>query len=101
MEVEPYAYPNYPMDMGVAQQYIRDYKHRFLGDMSIAFENNIWILKTTTGNYQLHPVSDIEFIPEDIRVSLVMEKATNDADKGKIQTLTNSDRSLACVHFLY
>lgn len=101
MEATAFEYPDYKIDMGVAKQYIGAYSHRFLGVMSVAFENNEWILKTGTGNYRLHPLSDNEFIPEDIQVRLIMEKSSNASDKGKIQTFTNPDRSLASVHFLY
>jgi hypothetical protein len=49
----------------------------------------------------LHPISNTEFIPEDIRYHLVMEKAATAEDRGKIKAETAPDRSLLRIIFTY
>ena len=100
-KVDPFQYPEFSVNPSVGQYYIGDYKHRFLGTMSIQFEKGIWTVLTNVGIFQLHPVSNSKFIPEDIRFPLVMEKATTPEDKGIIKPTLNADKSLSFIKFYY
>jgi len=94
-------YPKYAIEPNIVDQYVGSYEHRFLGTMSIELKNDQLILKSNIGHFKLHPVSDNEFIPEDVHFPLIMKKSENAEDKGKIKPQTNPDRSLLSVHFMY
>lgn len=100
-KTEQVVYPNFKIVDTISSLYVGEYQHRFFGKMSIKNENGLWFLYTTSGTYRLHPLSNTEFIPEDIRIPIEMIKAEAADVKGVIKPNLNNDKSLKSIRFFY
>jgi len=51
--------------------------------------------------YRLHPTSDSSFLPEDMHIPLIMERASNNGEKGLILPKKSLDEKTTSIHLLY
>ena len=79
---------------GSMDEFLGDYKHQFLGTMTLVNENSKYYIKNNVGKFRLFVMADDRFFTEDIEVMVVMKPASDEEKKRLMEPVFNKDRSL-------
>ncbi len=85
----------------ILNQYPGSYQHRFLGKMTIEVKADKLVLTTGIGKFQMYPVSDDEFYPEDLETPVFFEQAQEEVKKFMVVSILNENRKVERVIFYY
>ncbi len=83
------------------KKYQGDYFHRFLGKMTITVKNDHLFMENGVGYFNIYPLGDNRFYPEDIRTPVKFEPAPSEDLKQKIVPDFNRVREIESITFYY
>jgi hypothetical protein len=86
---------------GVLNTLQGQYRHRFLGEMTITTKEDYLIMETGVGKFKLLPIGENQFFPEDIETPIFFEKAETDAKRQTAVSVLDEKKKVERVVFYY
>lgn len=94
-------YPQYTLKDKFIKIYSGDYKNKSLGTLSIINESGKWSVKTGIGKFRLYPVTDSEFIVEDMEYTIIFTSILKKEDKQTVSIKFDDNKRLKNLVFNY
>lgn len=85
----------------VLNRFQGQYRHRFLGEMTIATNGNDLIMETGVGKFNLFLMGENQFFPEDIETPIFFEHAAANDKRHTVASILNERRKVERVVFYY
>jgi len=98
---ETRVYPQYNLDNKFIETYSGNYSNKMLGTLSIVNESGVWSVTTAIGTFRLHPVSDTEFIAEDMEFTLNFTAVPDKEDKRTVTAKFDENKRIQKLVFSY
>lgn len=94
-------YPDHKVNSEFTGLYSGEYDNKMLGKMTVEYKNNSFLLKTTIGEFILHPKSDFEFIAEDMEYTIIFTLSSNEYDKRTVSPAFDDNNKIKNLVFYY
>jgi CubicO group peptidase (beta-lactamase class C family) len=89
------------LENDVLNKFQGQYRHRFLGEMTITTKENYLIMETGIGKFNLLPTGESQFFPEDIETPVFFEKAEVEGKRHTVASVFDEKRKVERVVFYY
>ncbi len=89
------------VDDGVLNKFQGQYRHRFLGEMTMTTRENCLIMESGVGRFKLLPIGESQFFPEDVETPIFFEKAEADDKRYTVISVLDEKRKVERVVFYY
>lgn len=98
---ETVNYPDHKVSSESTNLYAGEYDNKMLGKMSVEYKNDSFLLKTTIGEFILHPKSDFEFIAEDMEYMIIFTPSTNEVERRTVSPVFDDNKKIKNLVFYY
>lgn len=85
----------------ILNKYAGKYRHRFLGEFIIDVVENHLVLTTGIGKFNMRPINNHEFYPEDLETIGSFEQAPDEIKRNTVTSILNENRNVVKAIFYY
>lgn len=85
----------------ILNKYLGSYRHRFLGKLEIGAGEKSLIMTTSIGKFELFPLDENKFFPEDIETPVHFQISEEESQRNTAVSILNENRKVKRVVFYY